>query len=50
MSKLYIGQKVMFDIGEVEAQLRNVEAKMESFISKYAADIEGYQRTATNLT
>lgn len=32
MSKLYIGKKVLFDIEEVERQMVQIEAKIESFL------------------
>lgn len=42
MSKLYIGKKILFDIGDVEQQLAAIETRILSFLQKYSQAIGTY--------
>ena len=43
MSKVYIGKKVLFDVGEVEKALVVIEGKMTSFLDKYVNEVNRYE-------
>lgn len=44
ISKLYLGKKVMLDIGAVEEELRKIEEKIVTFLRNHTVAIEEHAR------
>lgn len=49
ISKLYLGKKVMLDIGAVEEELKRIEEKIVSFLRNHTAAIEEYSKRMQSI-